>query len=111
LQYYFHRKDTAASPFYLRIEPKKIAQNGISMDFEGRNLRADFDGISNEFVFAVELVSTNLGLVQLHGRVSKKKRIHQQALKFQTWCCGDYNIAIRQSTFTINSQRNRFWLL
>jgi exodeoxyribonuclease-3 len=96
-QYYFsaNKKGYSGVAILSKIEPKKVLYGtGIeSMDFEGRNLRADFDGIS---VMSLYLPSgTNI------DRLSHKFNYMDE---FQTYInnlkneipnlviCGDYNI-------------------
>lgn len=96
-QYYFsaNKKGYSGVAILSKIEPKKVLYGtGIeSMDFEGRNLRADFDGIS---VMSLYLPSgTNIDRLSHKFNYMDEFQIYINNLKNEIpnlVICGDYNI-------------------
>jgi exodeoxyribonuclease-3 len=96
-QYYFsaNKKGYSGVAILSKIEPKKVLYGtGIeSMDFEGRNLRADFDGIS---VMSLYLPSgTNIDRLSHKFNYMDEFQIYINKLKIEIpnlVICGDYNI-------------------
>jgi exodeoxyribonuclease-3 len=96
-QYYFsaNKKGYSGVAILSKTEPKKVLYGtGIeSMDFEGRNLRADFDGIS---VMSLYLPSgTNIDRLSHKFNYMDEFQIYINKLKIEIpnlVICGDYNI-------------------
>lgn len=96
-QYYFsaNKKGYSGVAILSKTEPKKILYGtGIeSMDFEGRNLRADFDGIS---VMSLYLPSgTNIDRLSHKFNYMDEFQNYINKLKVEIpnlVICGDYNI-------------------
>lgn len=96
-QYYFsaNKKGYSGVAILSKTEPKKIVYGtGIeSMDFEGRNLRADFDGIS---IMSLYLPSgTNIQRLDHKFNYMNEFQEYINKLKVEIpnlVICGDYNI-------------------
>ncbi len=123
-QYYFsaNKKGYSGVAILSKTEPKKILYGtGIeSMDFEGRNLRADFDGIS---VMSLYLPSgTNLDRLGHKFNFMNEFQSYVNKLKIEVpnlVICGDYNIChepidihdpIRNKTVSGFLPEERAWL-
>lgn len=123
-QYYFsaNKKGYSGVAILSKIEPKKILYGtGIeSMDFEGRNLRADFDGIS---VMSLYLPSgTNIERLGHKFNYMDEFQEYINKLKVEIpnlVICGDYNIChqaidihdpIRNATVSGFLPQERNWL-
>ena len=96
-QYYFsaNKKGYSGVAILSKTEPKKIVYGtGIeSMDFEGRNLRADFDGISVMSLYLpsgtnIERLSHKFNYMDEFQEYINKLKIEIPNLVI----CGDYNI-------------------
>ncbi|MBC7523825.1 MAG: exodeoxyribonuclease III [Flavobacterium sp.] len=123
-QYYFSatKKGYSGVAILSKIEPKKILYGtGIeSMDFEGRNIRADFDGVS---IMSLYLPSgTNLDRLGHKFNYMAEFQDYINKLKMEIpnlVICGDYNICheaidihdpIRNKTVSGFLPEERFWL-
>ena len=123
-QYYFsaNKKGYSGVAILSKIEPKKILYGtGIeSMDFEGRNLRADFDGIS---IMSLYLPSgTNIDRLGHKFNYMDEFQEYINKLKVEIpnlVICGDYNIChqaidihdpIRNATVSGFLPQERNWL-
>lgn len=123
-QYYFsaNKKGYSGVAILSKIEPKKILYGtGIeSMDFEGRNLRADFDGIS---IMSLYLPSgTNIDRLEHKFNYMNEFQEYINKLKVEIpnlVICGDYNIChqaidihdpIRNATVSGFLPQERSWL-
>jgi exodeoxyribonuclease-3 len=123
-QYYFsaNKKGYSGVAILSKTEPKKIVYGtGIEhMDFEGRNLRADFDNLS---VMSLYLPSgTNIDRLDHKFKYMDDFQNYINALKKETpnlVICGDYNICheaidihdpIRNKTVSGFLPEERAWL-
>jgi len=123
-QYYFsaEKKGYSGVAILSKIEPKKVVYGtGIaSMDFEGRNLRADFDDFS---VMSLYLPSgTNNDRLDHKFKYMDDFQAYVDALKLEIpnlIICGDYNICheaidihdpIRNATVSGFLPQERAWL-
>ena len=123
-QYYFsaNKKGYSGVAILSKTEPKKIVYGtGIEhMDFEGRNLRADFDNLS---VMSLYLPSgTNIDRLEHKFKYMDDFQNYINALKKETpnlVICGDYNIChepidihdpIRNKTVSGFLPEERAWL-